>query len=147
MFRFILYAALPLFTPNPVLLDLFLTSSIQSIFHPAAYKRAIKELVVCNHRMWPKASREQLSTCQPLILYDKLRSSTKPPTHTHTPSDEANRKGRGSKSFPCQTVTCLNQSKTSRAGCSHPEVRPLLCLLGSCRHVGATWKYLRTCSL
>ncbi len=53
-------------------------------FYLAAYKCTIKELVVCNHRMWPKANSEQLPTCQPLILYDSATPQPNPPPTTQS---------------------------------------------------------------
>lgn len=135
--------ALPLPHPTPPFCVYFYIKYTIHFFYPAAYKCTINELVVCNHRMRPKANSEPLLTCQPLILYDSATPQPKPHPATHLSlSDETKRKRRGNKSFTCQTVTCLNKYITAPTGCYHPQVS----VFGSYRHVGATWKYLLTCS-
>lgn len=86
--------------------DYFYTK--QTVHFPPVFKSTIKELVVCNHRIWTKAKGGQLFTCQRLILRWSLLLQpcpTPPP-----PPWGMTQAGRGNKSSECQTVSCPNSS-------------------------------------
>lgn len=73
-------------------------------FYPAAYKCTINKLVVCNHRMWPKANSEQMLTCQPCDPIWQRHSSAAP-----MPQQEEERKQvihMSDSNLPQQTHNC-----------------------------------------
>lgn len=95
-------------------------------FYPAAYKCTINELVVCNHRMWPKANSEQLLMCQPSDPIWQCHSSAVP-----TPQPEwwgKQEEGEETSHPHVRQQPAATNPQLLPLGVTTPEVRPLLCL-------------------
>lgn len=123
-FRFIIYAVLPLLHPTPPFVVYFYIK-FTIHFYLAAYKCTIKELVVCNHRMWHKANSEQLLTCQLVTLHDSTTPQLNPtPLPPPNPPKWWNKQEEERKQVIHKSDTNLSQQIHNRShwvlGCNHP---------------------------
>lgn len=120
------------FSPRPSFLGLFLHQVSNPFFVMTSYKCAIKELVVCNHRMWPTVNscwRVSLWSCMPAPLLNQTPPTPQPEWWDQQEEERKQVIHMSDSNLPQQIHSC-----------SHWVLPCSLHLFGSYRHVGVSWK-------